>query len=226
VPTILFSGGPQVAAVAFDMDGVIFDTESIYRDATVEALHSLGCADGPTVAEAMTGRTENQCVAILRRTYGPPFPMAEFDRRYRSRRDALLADRAPVNRHVPEILDALRARRMPIALVTNSRRATTVSQMRHADLLQYFQVVVASDDVVSPKPAADVYLYAATRLSTRPGQAVAVEDSAVGVRAAKDAGFYTIQLGQPKGRVYADTAAADLAEVAVLLGLDVEDCGR
>ena len=215
--------GKRIEAVAFDMDGVVFDTEPIYRAATVEALRSLGYPNGSTLARGMVGRTEGQCAAILRRTFGTAFPIKEFDLQYRSSRDDLLRDGVPVKREVHDTLERLRGRGMPVVLVTNSRRDTAVGRLSKARLLEYFEVVVTSDYVANPKPAADVYLWAAARLSLPPRRGVALEDSPVGVQAAKGAGFYTILVAESTEGAVPDAVAADVAAALRPLGLYVED---
>ncbi|ASW55792.1 HAD family phosphatase [Plantactinospora sp. KBS50] len=221
--TLVLPDGNELSAVAFDMDGVVFDTESIYQAATIEALDHLGYPYGPELAETMVGRTESQCADLLRQAFGDAFPMDDFGLRYRFGRDALLGEEIPVNPYVPDTLERLRERRIPTALVTNGRRDVTVRRLARAGLLEYFQVVVTSDDVDDPKPAPDVYLCAAARLSVRPRHAVALEDSMVGVRAATGAGFYTIRLGGYADPVGADAVGADAAAAARLFGLRVRD---
>ena len=83
----------------------------------------------------------------------------------------------------------LRRLGVPLALASNSPRFLVDDALATAELADAFNVIVTSDDVEHPKPAPDIYLLACERLGVPPSHALALEDSASGVTAAKAAGL-------------------------------------
>src|SRR5919109_1355894 len=92
-----------------------------------------------------------------------------------------------------ELVDALRAAGVPLAVASNSRREFVERVLGSAGLLNgRFDAVVTADDVAEPKPAPDLYLYACSALGAAPERSAALEDSPVGVASALAAGLYVV----------------------------------
>jgi HAD superfamily hydrolase (TIGR01509 family) len=92
-----------------------------------------------------------------------------------------------------ELVDALRAAGVPLAVASNSRREFVEHVLAGAGLLNgRFDAVVTADDVAEPKPAPDLYLAACAALGAAPGRSAALEDSPVGVASALAAGLYVV----------------------------------
>jgi len=88
-----------------------------------------------------------------------------------------------------ELVTELRRLGVPLALASNSPRFLVDDALATAGLADAFGIIVTSDDVEHPKPAPDIYLLACERLGVPPSHALALEDSASGVTAAKAAGL-------------------------------------
>jgi HAD superfamily hydrolase (TIGR01509 family) len=80
----------------------------------------------------------------------------------------------------------------PLAVATASDRAWATRWLTHFNLNRYFRVIATRDDVTAPKPAPDVYYYAAEQLGVRPERCLVFEDSLAGVEAARAAGMTVI----------------------------------
>ncbi|MDP9468017.1 MAG: HAD-IA family hydrolase, partial [Chloroflexota bacterium] len=104
-----------------------------------------------------------------------------------------------------ELVERLRGR-VPLGLASNSPRRLVDAALRTAGLTDVFDAIVTADDVARAKPAPDLYLLACERLGVAPGEALALEDSASGVAAAKAAGLTCIAVPQ---FAEADVSAAD-----------------
>jgi HAD superfamily hydrolase (TIGR01509 family) len=91
-------------------------------------------------------------------------------------------------RHVAEFARALAARH-PIAVASGSSRATVEDALSRCALLGLFGTIVTPVDVAHGKPAPDLFLLAATRLSVPPSRCLVVEDGALGLQAARAAGM-------------------------------------
>jgi HAD superfamily hydrolase (TIGR01509 family) len=92
-----------------------------------------------------------------------------------------------------ELLEAVRAGGLPVALASNSGREFVEGVLSVAGLLDgHFDVVITADEVEHPKPAPDIYLAACASLGAPPERSAALEDSATGVASARAAGMYVI----------------------------------
>src|SRR5206468_55025 len=104
-----------------------------------------------------------------------------------------------------ELVERLRGR-VPLALASNSGREVVDTALATAQLGDAFDAIVTSDDVADGKPAPDIYLVACERLGVRPEDALALEDTASGIAAAKAAGLACIAVPQ---FAETDVSAAD-----------------
>ena len=105
-----------------------------------------------------------------------------------------------------ELVDGLRELGVPLGLASNSPRFLVDDALATAGLSDAFDAIVTSDDVDRAKPAPDIYLLACERLAVAPADALALEDSASGVAAAKAAGLTCIAVPQ---FAETDVSAAD-----------------
>ncbi|HEX5999705.1 MAG TPA: HAD family phosphatase [Hyphomicrobiaceae bacterium] len=99
----------------------------------------------------------------------------------------------PVNAGIPEILGAARAAGLRQAVVSNNPQNEVVQILANSGLLDRFDVVAGNDGSGrAKKPAPDSYLYAAAALGLNPGKCAAVEDSVLGLTAARASGAYVV----------------------------------
>ncbi len=119
-----------------------------------------------------------------------------------------------------ELVGAIRAAGLPLAVASNSPRRHLLAGLRRTGLQDSFNVVLGVDEVTEPKPAPDLYLTACARLGIAPDQAVALEDSPPGVAAARAAGVRVIGIPSIEGVVLAaDVLAGSLADAGVYRAL-------
>lgn len=182
------------AAVVFDMDGTLLDTEAVFREIVFDVCGGLGFEMTDDVHLAMVGSSHEATNQLLVEAYGVSFPYAMFDQQCRDMMRSRMAETVPVKAGVHEMLAELRARRIPMAVATSSRSPHALGHLGRAGLLDLFAAVVTRDDVENPKPHPEPYLTAARHLGMHPGNCLAVEDSHSGVRAAHAAGMQTIMV--------------------------------
>jgi HAD superfamily hydrolase (TIGR01509 family) len=183
-----------IEAVVFDMDGLILDTETIYREVMMEAAGAHGAELPDAVFLAMVGLPADSSRLVALDHFGEDFPYEPWIGRVSELAHARLADGAPLKAGVVELLDRLDALGLPRAIATSSSRAGVERHLRPAGLLDRFHAVVAAGDYAKGKPHPDPFLAAATRLGVRPERCVALEDSHNGVRAAHAAGMMTVMV--------------------------------
>jgi HAD superfamily hydrolase (TIGR01509 family) len=178
-------------AVIFDMDGLLLDSEPLYRVTWQTAAAELGCPIDDELYTRFVGRGNDESERILRERFGDAFPFDEFRVRWRRDWDERLA-RAPLARKpgAMELLDLLDARAIPKALATSTPRSIALRCL--GDLAARFAVIVCGDEVEHSKPSPDLFLLTSERLGIAPEQCLVLEDSEAGVRAARAAGMDVI----------------------------------
>jgi beta-phosphoglucomutase-like phosphatase (HAD superfamily) len=184
---------PEIGAVIFDMDGLMLDTEPLYKVAWQAVAEELGHPLDDRSYARLVGRPTDDCERELVGQFGPDFPLDQFRVRWPVRWQAEVAVHGiPQKPGLLEFLAFLDGHGLPVAVATSSERDYTVFSLRHAGLEGRFSVVVTGDEVARGKPAPDIYLEAARRLRVAPGACVALEDSEAGILAASRAGMRAV----------------------------------
>jgi HAD superfamily hydrolase (TIGR01509 family) len=182
------------AAVIFDLDGLLFDTESLYQDAIMLAAVELGHDMTPAIFRTMIGRPLAQTRAFLLQQYGNAFPVDELLATWHRHFAVIVETRLAMKPGVVELLDALDSLGLPRGIATSSSHKTVQHHLGTHALSGRFHRIVASGDYAAGKPAPDPYLLAAKQLGIEPSLCLALEDSYNGVRSASAAGMMTIMV--------------------------------
>ncbi len=208
---------PKAAAI-FDLDGVLVDTAEHHFQAWRELAERLGVPFDRQRNEALRGVDRMTSLLLLlgdqarRFTEGEKVALcAEKNASYVRRISALTpADLLPGTR---ELLLALRAQAVPVAVASSSKNARLViARLGIADLLA---TVVDGNEELAAKPAPDLFLAAATRLGVLPAHCVVIEDAAAGIAAARSAGMRAVGVGAPESLNGADFIVSVIAELTV-----------
>jgi HAD superfamily hydrolase (TIGR01509 family) len=176
------------AAVLFDMDGTLVDSEPLWGIAIAELAVQLGGTLSPGVRASLVGTNVPASLVTMYSALdlpAEPAALADGERWLRKRMAELLADGAPWRPGAAELLAEVRAAGVPHALVTSTDRDLTELLFPQ---LGPFDAVVCADEAGRFKPAPDPYLRAAALLDVPPSRCVAIEDSAVGATSATAAG--------------------------------------
>ncbi|WP_255420408.1 HAD family phosphatase [Nocardia sp. MDA0666] len=179
-----------VAAVLWDMDGTLLDSEKLWDIGVRELAEELGGRMTDAIRHALIGADARNALRILFDGLGlelDPAAMLAAGQWLERRVTELMAGPIPWRPGAQDALASLRTAGLPAALVTNTKRSITELCLetlgRHM-----FDVSVCGDEVDSGKPAPDPYLRAARLLGVAPEDCVAVEDSPTGSAAALAAG--------------------------------------
>jgi HAD superfamily hydrolase (TIGR01509 family) len=181
-------------AVIFDMDGLLIDSEAVYRDAMLATADAAKLDLPDSVIEQMIGLPWFASAKVLTEHYGEAFDTQAFriesTRRFHEIGEVGICLKAGVI----ELLDHLDALTLPRAICTSSAPDQVDHHIGGHGLLARFDAIVARGDYVNSKPAPDPFLVAAARLGVDPADCLALEDSHNGVRAASSAGMMTVMV--------------------------------
>ena len=183
-------------AVVFDLDGLLLDTETLWARSESELFRRHGHEFTHADQLAVMGTSAE----FSRRYYAERlgFPANEGSQLIEEMHGYMLAElqRAVLARPgAVQLVERLRSQ-VALGLASNSARSLVDAALATAGLADAFEVIVTADDVSEPKPAPDIYLLACARLGVSPADALALEDSAPGIAAAKAAGLTCIAVPQ------------------------------
>ncbi len=195
--------------VVFDMDGILIDSEPLFRMAAQRAALDLGHEVSDATYVAWMGLPPRAVEAAIISSMGADFPLDAFRDRFRAIWTAHTDTHGvPAQPGMRELLEGLHARGVPFSVATSTQRDQAERSLALAGLAPLIDCIVAGDEVENGKPAPEIFLRAAAGIGIEPEHCVALEDSAAGVRAAAGARMLTIMvpdLHQP------DTEVAALA---------------
>jgi HAD superfamily hydrolase (TIGR01509 family) len=199
------------AAVIFDFDGIVLDSETpeyeshrrIFERCGVTLTVDEWCGVIGTWSE---GHDEQWFKRLCQQSSGAPGREAYFAERRRIFEAIVPA--APM-RGVPELLRQLRDAGIAAAIASSAPARWVVGAVERLGIRPLFDAVVTGDEVAHRKPAPDVYLEAARRLDVDPARSVAIEDSEPGIAAACAAGMKVVAIPHWLTERH-DLSAADL----------------
>ncbi len=191
----------EVPVVLLEFEGVLTDTRTVREAALAEALAVDGLELTPTLAAIAHGRTTEDAVRRIRRAAGMPddetaveLGRLRAERAFAARAGKGLTLTAGARPALEKLAATARC-----AIVTRASRREVEFVLGLAGLEGVFRPVIALEDATPPKPDAAPYRAALARIAQLfPGQqlkALAVEDSVIGVRAARAAGITTVAIG-------------------------------
>jgi HAD superfamily hydrolase (TIGR01509 family) len=183
-----------IDAVIFDMDGLLIDTERVFRDVLIESAADMGYEFPQALHRKMVGLPGRESDRLMQDFFGPQFSLPDYRRRLTEMVELRLGDGVPLRAGALELLDYLERQAIPKAVATSTGRQTAEKRLCNCGIRQRFQVVETSDDVVRGKPNPDIFLKAAADLGMLPGKCIVLEDSYNGIRAAHAAGIKAIMV--------------------------------
>lgn len=187
-----------VDAVVFDMDGVLIDSEPVHYESTRLLFEELGETLRESVNNEFLGSTDRHMFDVLRERYGLSMTSdALIERRKVIYMNILEHDGLPWREGIRDLIANLADQGFRLAVASSGLKRIIMHTLREGKIDHFFEAVVSGDEITKPKPAPDIYLEAANRLKLQPSRCAAIEDTDVGVRAAKAAGMFAIAFPCP-----------------------------
>jgi beta-phosphoglucomutase family hydrolase len=182
-------------AYLFDCDGTIVDSMPLHYVAWKQSLAEWNCEFAEELFYAWGGRPVSEIIASLNAQQELDMPVEAVAKR----KESLYYEQLPQLKAIPEVVEHIDAQhgRIPLAVVSGSRRNSVVGSLTTLNLLDKFETLVCAEDYKNGKPAPDGFLLAAERLGVAPADCLVFEDTDMGIEAATAAGMASVRVPQP-----------------------------
>ena len=183
---------PSLRAVAFDLDGLMFNTEAVFHRTLTELLGRRGKPAPPELFAAMMGRRATEATTLMIEMMELSESLSEISAEISELFALHLEDILQPTPGLFELLDHLEATGRPKAVCTSSGTDYAHGMLERFDLQDRFAFVLAAEDVTQGKPHPEVYETAAVRHGVPASALLVLEDAAHGVAAGNAAGAFTV----------------------------------
>lgn len=207
------------AAVLFDMDGLVLDTETTYLQAWQQAIQQMDYPCHQLQPVNLAGLSHADVEKQLIKTFGKTFDLSVFNTLSSQCWYKIVQQQGiPIKPGFWPLLAAILDNHIPYCLATNSSRKNAQECLTYAQLIGIFPHIISRDDVPLGKPEPDIFLYAAHRLNVNIKDCLILEDSWTGICAGFRAGAYVVWVSettfqQPKHQQYCHIKLNNLNEV-------------
>jgi HAD superfamily hydrolase (TIGR01509 family) len=185
---------PDASVAIFDHDGVLVDSLEFHKQAWLELGNKTGLRFTSEFIQETFGMTNP---SIFRRLLGDAISVDEIAR-YSDLKEVCYREvargRIRLMAGVREVLDALSARGVKLAIGSSGPRANLELTVTECGLDGRFAAITSIEDITRGKPDPQVFLVAAAKAGVDPARSVVFEDAPVGIQAAKAAGMYAVGL--------------------------------
>jgi HAD superfamily hydrolase (TIGR01509 family) len=185
----------EIKALIFDFDGLILDTETPLFQAWYEIFQTYGLSLSIQEWAEFLGHSadpEEPYVALENQLKKAIDRESIRAKRILREKELLLSQK--VLPGVEPLLQEAKRSGLKLAIASSSDRYWVTKYLTRLDLIHYFNVLKCAEDVTNTKPEPDLYLAALESLGVAPDEAIALEDSLHGVKAAKAAGIFCIAI--------------------------------
>jgi beta-phosphoglucomutase family hydrolase len=182
-------------AYLFDCDGTIVDSMPLHYSAWKSTLAEYNCVYEEDLFYAWGGRPIREIIRLLNEMQNLSMPVEEVA----ERKEKLYHTLLPTLQGIPEVIEHIDAQhgKIPMAVVSGSRRSSVVGALESVGLLDKFDTLVCAEDYVHGKPAPDCFLLGAERLGVKPEECLVFEDTDLGIEAATAAGMISVKVPLP-----------------------------
>lgn len=186
-----------IKGAIFDLDGTILDSLHIWREVDVKFFLKRNMELPPEYLHAVKTMDLIDAAIYTKRTYSLPDEPEALVREWLEMVAEEYALRVEIKPHVREFLEKLWGEGVKLAVATSSSRDLFMPCLKRHGLDKFFSAYVETREAGRGKNFPDPYLLAAARLGLRPEECAVFEDILVGIRSAKQAGFFTVAVADP-----------------------------
>lgn len=182
----------KIKAVAFDMDGLMFNTEDVYWKAASTLLGRRGQVYTDELCAAVMGRPPKHCFELFKETFSFTESWQELQTESEDLFLEFLDDGFSPMPGLFELLDFLEQRSVPKGICTSSALRVVSEVLCRHDLACRFQFILTAEDIKRGKPDPEIYLKAIDHFQVEPSEMLVLEDSVAGSQAAAEAGAFPV----------------------------------
>jgi HAD superfamily hydrolase (TIGR01509 family) len=179
-------------AVAFDMDGLMFDTEDVYWKAASTLLTRRGETYTPELCATIMGRPPQVCFELFKERFGFSETWQELQRESEDYFLEFLNDGFSTMPGLFELLEYLETRQIPKGICTSSANRVVFEVLKRKNLTDRFNFILTANDITRGKPDPEIYLKAAAKFGIEPSEMLVLEDSVAGSQSARNAGAFPV----------------------------------
>ena len=181
-----------IKAVAFDLDGLMFDTEALFFRVAGEMLRDRGKTFTPDIMAAMIGRQSPVAGLAFKTMADLPETVEALMAEARDRFRLLIDEAVHPTPGLYALIAHLKSNNIPRCVATSSRREYAEALLSRHGLIAEFAFVLTAEDVSRSKPDPEIYRLAAAMFGVEPHSMMVLEDSPAGVSAGKAAGAFVV----------------------------------
>lgn len=188
-----------IKAVIFDVDGVLLDSLSIWRELGRRYITKLGYQPAPDMDEILFPMSMEQGAAWLKDIFSMEASEETIMQALMQQIESYYFEEVQAKSSAEELLRELNMLGIPAAAATSSPREHVRRALERNHLLPYLQKIYTTSEINASKYSPEIYFTAAEFLKTRPQDTLVVEDSLYALNTAKNAGFQTAGIFDPFG---------------------------
>lgn len=179
----------NIKAVIFDLDGTLVDSMGIWKEIDIEYLGRFGIELPPCLQTEIEGKSFTETAQYFKKRFGLPDSIEKMKSDWNQMAFHKYAYEVPLKPGVLEFLTYLKERGIKMGIATSNSRELAEAIAGRFGFLDYMSCLLTGCDVRKGKPAPDVYLNVAERLSVDPKDCLVFEDVTAGIMAGKNAGM-------------------------------------
>ncbi len=180
----------KIELVIFDMDGLMFDTERIYYKAWQESAAAHGYSITWETYVQIVARNSRYIEKVLKEILGEALPFDAICEEKRAIADGIIDQEGITKKEgLVELLDHLEKKGIKKAVATSSMREKALRYLELGEIKERFDYIICGNDVEESKPNPEIFLKVAAHFGIAPEACMVLEDSRLGIQAAKAAGM-------------------------------------
>ena len=183
----------KISAVIFDMDGLIIDSEPLWKIAEIETFKELGFDFTIEMCALTTGMRIDEVVEFWRKKLKwQSFTNAEIIDKIQNKMIKLIQEKGKLLPGIIELLNLLKANDVLIALASSSSMSLINTTLETLKIREFFNIIHSAENEIAGKPNPAVFLSTAKMLKVQPNKCLVLEDSKAGMNAGINASMRTI----------------------------------
>ncbi|MCD6342297.1 MAG: HAD family phosphatase [Spirochaetaceae bacterium] len=202
--------------IVFDLDGVLFDTEPLHREAWNNALDEFGIDVTPQELMVWTGVPCQEISVELAKRWKGRYSSGEYYALKEKHFHRIISSRDSLFPGLAVKLEEL-ASNLPLAIATTNTRVNAELLLVKAGIDRYFSTIVCYEDVKNHKPHPEPYLKASGQIQVKGSDCIAIEDSPSGCSSSRAAGMFTLG-------ITSSFSSSDLGEANLIFPSTPEAC--